>query len=472
LSFSERLQQIKTGFERPFWVANITEIFERLSYYAVFTVIVLYLHENLSFSAEEASTLSGQFGGWVWFLAIFGGTIADKLGFRRALALAYLILSGAYFLIGSLASPWLASVRGSMSLTSLVTIVLILPALGVAMVKPSVVGTTARASKESVRSLGFSIYYTLVNVGSAAGPYTASWVQHHMRIETVFRVAAVSVFLMFFVVLIFFREPRKAEDAPPPSFVQTIKNFCHVLGNYRLILPVAGIAIILKISSIFAGFAVPWYIWIGLFVISLIGFSRFMWFLVIFSGYWIVYWQLFLTLPLYVHDYIDPKADTSFMLGTGPIMVISLTVVIGLVTQKILAFRAVTLGTLVSALAWIPLAIHSSVPMAYLAVASVALGEIILSPRYYEYVSRLAPPGQQGTYLGFAFMPIGIGSLIGGLFGGKLIHHFGEVTHQPTGMWWAIAGAGILTALLLWIYDRTLMPKEGPGSEAPAKAAA
>ena len=467
MSFSERLEQIKTGFERPFWVANITEIFERLSYYAVFTVIVLYLHENLNFSAEEASSLSGQFGGWVWFLAIFGGTIADKLGFRRALALAYLILSGAYFLLGSLAAPWLAPVRGIMSLTTLVTIVLILPALGVAMVKPSVVGTTARASKENVRPLGFSIYYTMVNIGGAAGPYTASWVQNHMRIENVFRVAAVSVFLMFFVVLVFFREPRKADDAPPPSIVQTAKNFSRVLGNYRLVLPIAGVAIALKLASIFAGFAVPWYIWLALFAVALAGFGRFMWFLVIFSGYWVVYWQLFLTLPLFVHDYINPKADTSFMLGTGPIMVIALTVAIGLLTQKIPAFRAVTLGTLVSALAWTPLIIHPSVPMAYLAVASVALGEIILSPRYYEYVSRLAPPGQQGTYLGFAFMPVGIGSLIGGLVGGKLIHHYGEVTHHPTGMWMIIIGVGVLTALLLWIYDRTLTP-----AKEPAKAAA
>lgn len=462
MSSSARLQQIKTGFERPFWVANITEIFERLSYYAVFTVIVLYLHESLNFSAEEASTLSGQFGGWVWFLAIFGGTIADKLGFRRALALAYLILGGAYFLLGSLTAPWTAPLRGVMSLTSLVTIVLILPALGVAMVKPSVVGTTARASKENVRSLGFSIYYTMVNIGGAAGPYTASWVQHHMRIENVFRVAAVSVFLMFFVVLIFFREPRKAEDAPPPSIVQTAKNFGQVLGNSRLVLPIALVAIVLKISSGFMGFAVPWYIWLGLFAIALTGFSRFMWFLIIFSGYWIVYWQLFLTLPLYVHDYIDPKADTSFMLGTGPVMVISLTVVISLLTQKIPAFRAVTLGTLVSALAWTPLIIHPSVAMAYVAIACVALGEIILSPRYYEYVSRLAPAEQQGTYLGFAFMPIGIGSIVGGLFGGKLIHHFGEVTHQPSGMWMVIIGVGVLTAVLLWIYDRVFTPKAIP----------
>lgn len=467
MSFSDRLQQIKTGFERPFWVANITELFERLSYYAVFTVMVRYLHENLNFSAEEASTLSGQFGGWVWFLAIFGGTIADKLGLRRALALAYLILSGSYFLFGSLASPWLGPVRAAMPLSALVTIVLILPALGVALVKPSVVGTTARASKENVRSLGFSIYYTLVNVGGAAGPYTASWVQNHMRIENVFRIAAFSVFLMLFVVLIFFREPRRAEDAPPPSISQTIKNFCVVLGNYRLILPVFLVAIVLKIFASFFGFAVPWYVWLGLFLLVLGGLNRFMWFLVIFSGYWIVYWQEFLTLPLFVHDYIDPKADTSFMLGTGPVMVILLTVVISILLQKVPAFRAVTLGTLVSALAWIPLIVHPSVPMAYVALAGVALGEIILSPRYYEYVSRLAPPGQQGTYLGFAFMPIGIGSLVGGWFGGKLIHHFGEVTHRPTGMWWIVTGVGVLTALLLWIYDRMLTPKEEAVEVAP-----
>ena len=98
----------------------------------------------------------------------------------------------------------------------------------------------------------------------------------------------------------------------------------------------------------------------------------------------------------------------------------------------------------------------------------VALGEIILSPRYYEYVSRLAPPGQQGTYLGFAFMPIGIGSLVGGWFGGKLIHHFGEVTHQPTGMWLVITGVGVLTAVLLLIYDRVFMRTGSPAESLKA----
>jgi POT family proton-dependent oligopeptide transporter len=421
LSFSERLEQIKTGFERPFWVANITELFERLSYYAAFASLARYLHEALKFPVQQASSLTGLFGGLVWFMAAFGGTVADRLGFRRALSLAYLILSCSYFVLGSLGSPWLAPLRDHMPLIVLVSVVLALPALGIALVKPAVVGTTARASKENVRSIGYSIYYTLVNIGGAAGPFVASWVHRHMSVENVFRVAAGSVFLMFFAVLIFFREPRRADDVQTASLAQSLSNFGTVLGN-----------------------------------------PRFMLFLFIFSGYWIVYWQEFIILPLYVHDYINPNTDTEFMLITGPLVVIAFTMLLNLAMQKVAPFRAITLGTLVSAVAWILLIIHPSVAMAYATLIVVAVGEIIQSPRYYEYISRLAPPGQQGTYMGFAFLPIGIGSLIAGWFGGKLIHHFGEVTHQPEKMWWAVIAVGVLTALLLWLYDRTLMPKEVP----------
>jgi dipeptide/tripeptide permease len=426
LSFSERLEQIKTGFERPFWVANVTELFERLSYYAAFASLARYLHEALKFPVQQASSLTGLFGGLVWFLAAFGGTVADRLGFRRALSLAYLILSVSYFLLGSLAAPWLGPIRDHMPLGLLVGFVLALPALGIALVKPSVVGTTARASNENVRSIGYSIYYTLVNIGGFAGPYVASWVHRNMSVENVFRVAAVSVFVMFFAVLIFFREPRRSGDVQTASLGQAAKNFGTVLSN-----------------------------------------PRFMLFLLIFSGYWIVYWQEFIILPVYVHDYINPNTDTELMLVTGPALVIALTMALNLAMQKVASFRAITLGTLVSAIAWILLAIHPTVLMAYMTLAVVAIGEIIQSPRYYEYISRLAPPGQQGTYMGFAFLPIGIGSFIGGPFGGWLIHYFGEVKHQPQQMWWAVMAIGLLTALLLWMYDRTLTP-----AKEPAKAAA
>ena len=326
----------------------------------------------------------------VWFLAAFGGTLADRLGFRRSLSLAYLILSCSYFLLGSIAAPWLAPVRTALPLVVLVTLILMLPALGIALVKPCVVGTTARASRENVRSIGYSIYYTLVNIGGAAGPYVASWVHQHMSVENVFRVAALSVFAMFFAVLLLFKEPRRSGEVQTVSLRQAARNFGTVISN-----------------------------------------PRFMLFLLIFSGYWVVYWQEFIILPLYIHGYINPRTDTELLLVTGPLTVISLQMVVSFLTRRLPAFRAITLGTLISGLAWVVLIAHPTVPTAVLTLFVVSLGEITQSPRYYEYISRLAPPGQQGTYMGFAFLPMGIGSLIAGWFGGLLIHHFGEVRHQP-----------------------------------------
>jgi dipeptide/tripeptide permease len=459
LTFSQRVHEVLTGFERPFWIANLSEIFERLSYYGAFASLALYLQQRLNFSAQETGTLTGLFGGMVWFLAIFGGAAADRLGFRRALSIAYLILAIAYFLIGSIAAPWLAPVRNAMPLGLFVGAILILPALGISLVKPCVVGTTARASKESVRSIGYSIYYTMVNIGGALGPLFASWAHRNLGVENVYRVAALSVFAMFFLVLFLFREPRKVDDAPPPSIATVARNFCVVLGNYRLVLPVIALGVaLLIVQALRPGLAIPWWTWVALVCLILAGISRFMWFLVLFTGYWVVFWQQYITLPIYIHDYINPNADVEKILVTDGLTVICLTLVVNLLTQKIPAFRAVILGTLITSVSWLILASKPAIWAAILSLFVLALGEIIQSPRYYEYISRLAPPGQQGTYMGFAFLPIGIGSLIGGWFGGKLLHHYGEVQHQPQRMWWVVTGVGVLTAILLWIYDRTLRP--------------
>ena len=419
MAFSQRFEEIRTGFEQPFWIANITEIFERLAYYGAFASLALYLQEQLNFSTEQTGTLTGIFGGMVWFLAIFGGAVADKLGFRRALSLAYLILAAAYFLIGSIGASWLAPVRNAVPLSLFVGVILILPALGISLVKPCVVGTTARASKDNVRQIGYSIYYTMVNIGSASGPYVASWVHKHMALENVFRVSALSVFAMFFFVLFFFREPRKAGDAPPPSFAQVAKNFMTILWP-----------------------------------------PRFLIFLLIFTGYWIVFWQQYTSLPGFITQYVNAnKGVAELILITDPLVVIALTIAVNYLIRKMAPLHAVILGTVITSLSWLILAFWPTVQGTVASLAVLALGEIIQQPPYYSYISKLAPPGQQGIYMGFAFLPLGLGSIFGGMLGGYLVHHYAEVLHQPERVWYSITAIGLATAVLLMVYDRAIRPR-------------
>ena len=419
MSLAQRIGEVREGFERSFWVANVSEIFERLAYYGSFASLANYLRETLNFPTQQTGTLTGIFGGMVWFLAIFGGAVADKLGFRRALSLAYLLLTVAYFLLGSIGAPWLAPVRNAVPRELFVGCVLILPALGISLVKPSVVGTTARASKENVRTLGYSIYYTMVNIGGAAGPLAASLARRHLGAGKIFYIAAAVVFVMFFLVVTLFREPKRSDDVPKPSVGETLRNFLTVMRN-----------------------------------------PKFMIFLLIFTGYWIVFWQQWIVMPVYLHEYVNKDIDVELVLVTDSILVISCTIVVNYLLRKVAAFSAIVLGTLVSSLCWLVLVWRPSMWGAVGAIAVLAIGEMIQQPRYYEYISRLAPPGQQGTYMGFAFLPLGIGSLIGGWFGGKMLHYFGEEMGKPEYAWYTIVIVGLVTTMLLWIYDRIVRPVE------------
>ena len=437
MGFAQRFEEVRRGFERSFWVANISELFERVSYYGVQAVLAIYLHEVLKFSETQAGDLIGYFGLVVWFLPILGGSLADRFGFRRSLAFAYGVLSLGYFLLGSLGTSWMAPLRSALPLSWLVRLILLVPALGPAIVKPCVVGTTARASKENVRSLGYSIYYTLVNIGGTLGPFVAFLVRRSIGMENVFRVCALSVLLMFFGVLFFYQEPSRSGEQRVASVGEALRNMVTVLGNLRFVL-----------------------------------------FLLLFSSFWIVFWQEFISLPLYIRGYVNASSDVDLLLTFDPLAIILFQILVSYLTRGIRTFPAMTLGLLITSLAWVILAVNNlawqisgawhlgaftmdvkGLPvLAVLTLIVVAIGEMIQSPRYYEYISRLAPPGQQGTYMGYAFLPIGIGFFIAGAIGGRLVHYFGEVLHRPNQMWWIISAVGVFATLLMIVYDRIVKP--------------
>jgi MFS family permease len=264
-----------------------------------------------------------------------------------------------------------------------------------------------------------------VNFGGAIGPIMAFLVrkQFGWGIENVFRVAAFSVFLMFWVILLFYREPTRSEENKVTSVLSAIKNMFVVLGNLRFVT-----------------------------------------FLIIFSGFFVMFWQQYISVPLFIRKFIDPNASTDLLLSVDAIVVICLQIAVTLLTRKLPAFTAMTLGILMTGLAWIIPAIHPSMPMFVVTLVFVALGEITQVSRYYEYVSRLAPSGQQGLYMGYAFLPIGIGYFIAGPLGGYLVQHAGGTGH-PSQMWWVIVGVGVLTTALMILYDKIVKPVVATGKE-------
>jgi proton-dependent oligopeptide transporter, POT family len=419
LKTGERLQEIRSGFERSFWVANFTEIFERLAYYGTLAVLAIYLNEQLHFSAELTGSVIGTFGLVVYFLPVIGGALADRFGFRRALLFAFAVMAVGYFLLGSLAAGWMQSVRAALGDKWLVTAVLLIPALGPATVKPCVAGTTARASKETVRSLGYSIYYTMVNVGGTLGPLMALLVRERLGLgsEYVFRTSALSVFLMFWVILFFYKEPGDKSGQQPADLRSALRNMVVVLGNFRFVI-----------------------------------------FLLISSGFYIVYWQIYIMAPLFLRGYVDPKMKVDGLLSLEGFAVICLQIFIAYVTRKLPAVPTIALGFLITGAAFALLALRPSAVSFGVMLFVIALGEVTQASRYYEYCSRLAPEGQQGLYMGYAFPPIGLGFLVAGWMGGRLLHEFGEVLKRPNDMWWPIVGIGVVTAALMLLYDRIFKP--------------
>ena len=420
MGFSQRLQEIRTGFGRPFWVANITELFERLAYYGASAVLAIYLTEQIHFSKELAGWMLGIFGFVVWFLPVLGGSLADRFGFRRALMFAYLVMTVGYFLLGSLAAPWMQGVRGALGDKWLVLAILMIPALGPAVVKPCVAGTTARASTENVRTIGFSIYYTIVNIGGTLGPIVAWLVRKQLGLgmASVFKVSAASVFLMFLVTLIFYREPTSPGEPQVASVGAALRNMLVVLSNLKFLV-----------------------------------------FLVIFSSFYVVFWQEFVSAPLFLRGYVDPNANADLILSIDALTVICFQILVAYLTRNLDAFPAMTLGLLISSLSWLILAVHPTTLGLVASLVVLAVGEMTQSARYYDYISRLAPPGQQGLYMGYAFLPIAIGYFIAGPLGGYLLHEFGDVLHRPQQMWWVVSGVGIFGTVLMVIYNRVEKPQ-------------
>jgi proton-dependent oligopeptide transporter, POT family len=412
------LTNIRTGFSPVFWIANTLELFERLAFYGSKAVLSIYLANKVGLELASVGWLVGIFSGLLYSLPIIAGVFVDRYGFKRTLAVCFALFTIGYFLIGVAGMEAGQGITNAIGKTQYIALVLILTATGGSLIKPCIVGTVERTARPDYRALGFSIYYALVNLGGAIGPIIATGVRGAVGIEYVFVMSAITSALLLVGTLLFFREPIAPGGESPRqrSFAQVFREMLLVFGNVRFIA-----------------------------------------FLIIFSGFWVMFWQIFYSFPFYVAEVLGFKRF-EILETVDAWTIILLSVPLTALAKKMRAMSAMVLGFLIASSSWLIIAFVPTVGGAIAGLFFFAVGEALQAPRFYDYVGRIAPREQVGTFMGFAFLPVAIGSIIAGRLGAWLVQQYVRSSVDPTMMWGIVAAVGFGATALMFAYDRMVGP--------------
>jgi dipeptide/tripeptide permease len=442
-------------FPKVFWTANLVELFERAAYYSMASFVVLYLG-RLGLGEYWPSTINSTLWFLVYFLPILSGAIADQVGFRRSLLVAFVLLAIGYFLMGY--PNWfgghelLPTVAKDVTLPLGATLPLIvgilLIGIGGSVIKPTISGTVQKTALGRA-TLAFAIFYMVINVGSLVGRIFAYSVRNWLGfdISIIFAVATVFSILAFFVVLFVYKEPdgdAAVAAKPRRSIVEILVNMVAVLKN-----------------------------------------TRFALFLVVSAGFWFLYNQVYNLLPLYTKRVIEPSPAMDIYTAANPLVIVLFQLAVTKRFGKMRPIRSIVVGTVMIGLSMlinlVPIyaaggvraATAAGIPLGSLfivfTVALIAFSELFASPRMYEWVGALAPKGQEGLFLGYTSLPVAIGALVGGPACAWL---FNEVmaknaTTRPDGLldldpywssvgWLVLTGVGFASAAAMWLYNRWL----------------
>ncbi len=412
MSIQQKFSDIRHGFHPTFWVANTLELFERFAFYGSKAVLTVYLATKVGLGVQTAGTLAGLFSGLLYSLPIIAGVFVDRYGFKRTLSACFAFFTIGYFLIGLAGLEFGQTIVNTVGKTPYVITVLVLTAIGGSLIKPCIVGTVAKTSTVTMQSLGYSIYYTLVNIGGAVGPILALQVREGLGIEYVLIMSSLTSFLLFLGTLFFYKEPQKnADEKPRASLSKVFRDMLTVFKNIKFIS-----------------------------------------FLVIFSGFWIMFWQIFYSFPFYITEVLKfSRFEILETVDAWTIIIVSVPVTA--LVKRWNPITAMTLGFLIASTSWVLMAVSPTVTAAIVAMALFAIGEAIQAPRFYEYVASLAPKDQVGTFMGFAFLPVAIGSFIAGPLSGWLVKTYLQDTMNPTMMWGILSAIGYGSTMLMFLYN-------------------
>lgn len=399
----------KIKFSKAFWVANTVELFERAAYYGVFIVITLYLSRILGFNDIQAAAIAGVFSASLYLLPTFAGALADKIGFRNSMLLAFSLLTLGYAGLGIFPTLLESSGLVEYSMTTKFTGLLesnlrygILPimaliVIGGSFIKSVISGTVAKETTPENRAKGFSIFYSMVNIGAFSGKTIVKPLREAMGNEgliTLNYFSATMTFLALIAIWFFYKSSHTAGEGK--SFREIWHALVKVCSNGRLI--------------------------------ALI---------IIITGFWMVQHQLYATMPKYVLRLAGEGASPSWYANVNPLVVV---LTVNLVTQlmrKRTALTSMTVGMFIMPVSALCMAYGNVLdpshnilgmhPVAFMMVVGIVfqgLAETFISPRFLEYFSLQAPKGEEGLYLGFSHLHSFLSSLFGFGLSGFLLNKY------------------------------------------------
>ncbi len=423
-------KNILTTFPRTFWIANVMELFERGAYYGLNALLAVYLVKELNFREQSVGLLQGFVYALTYVLPILGGALADRLGYRKMLIVAFSLLTIGYF------------AAGNFDTYGLIFLFLLIMATGSGLFKPIITGTVARTTTEENSGFGFGVYYWCINLGAVIGPLFAIWIKGFSW-RYIFFSSALWCFLMLLPAAFIYKDPERPESTK--SIRQVLAEALLVLGN-----------------------------------------SRFMLLIVVYSCFWILYFQMFGSVLWYMVDFIHRAPVDAFMARIGipfkfdpghvtvinAATIVLLVVLVSRITTKMKAIPVMAAGIVIGSAGFLILALTNSAWMFVLSIAIFSIGEMTTHPKYYSFVGLVAPYDKKAVYMGYAFLYGVFGSLIGSNLGAVLYENIlkpvvpspkaveaglplaAEAVSQVRFFWLIFAALGGVCLLGMLLYNR------------------
>jgi dipeptide/tripeptide permease len=416
----------RTPFPKVFWIANAVEVLERFAYYGIYFGFGIYM-EYLGYSRAQLGIVQSIFLFFSYGIPIFSGSFADKYGFKKVLIVSYL--------------AYLPSILLLIFTKSFSGIALTMLSIGLAagIFKPLIAGTVRVTTDSTNKTLGFGIFYQMVNVGGSFGPIIAG----KLRVISwnyAFLAAAIAIGLMLLVTIFFYKEPKR--DIEGVTLSQKFKDIGVALSNLK-----------------FALFLVL----LGLF-------------------FWLPFWGFFNLCAIYVDRDIDTarlylnlksvfgtkfanffshadKEGVRRIMGetishTGWIIMI-FQVFVSRIFERFKALPSFLFGLFMSTLGFLVIgyAKISAAAFIFLGIFLFAVGEMISSPRIQEYITWIAPKEKAGLYMGSNFLALMIGAALSGVTYTTLYGHFRDLNH-PEYIWYTLACHLILGIIVLFAFTK------------------